>query len=138
MREILLGAMLGCYGLGLALMVIFAMDLKRLLAEVPEIRAASDMERYKRSVGKQMVGALVQIIVLLAPWAFFGYGVVKKVITARDLLLFVVLPSILIFVAGQIMKGLERRVKTLPAPQEFLAERDRVVQTWIKKPLPDW
>lgn len=138
MRAVILGAMLGCFGLGILLLVFFAMDLRRLLAEVSEIRSAADMERYKRSVGRQMVGALVQIVVLLAPWAFFGYGIVRKVVTVKDLPLFVVLPSIFIFAAGMAMKNLERRVKTLPAAEEFRAERDRVVETWAKKPLPDW
>lgn len=138
MRTTLLGGMAGCYALGIILSLAFGAELKRFLADVPELRSPVDMERLKRTVGHQMLGALAQIVVLLLPWALFGFGVVSEALSFRDLPLFVVVPSIVLFVAGQAMKKVERRVQEMPCVEELKAERARVVQTWKKRPLPDW
>lgn len=138
MRTALLGGMVGCYTLGILLAVVFGNELRRFLAEVPEICSSPEMERFKRTVAHQMLGALVQMVVLLLPWALYGFGLVNKVLSFRDLPLFVVVPSVLLLAAGQAMKKLERRVQEMPCAQELRPERERVVQTWKKKPLPDW
>ncbi len=130
--------MMALIGLGLLLSVVFGWQLKRFCDRTPEIRTGADLEAFKRVVAGQMYAALAQIVILLAPWAVFGYGFFTGKLAIGDAL-YLTLPYIAVGIGGLLMKRVEERAKHLPVSDPQLEEaRDRVVHTWVKRALPDW
>jgi hypothetical protein len=116
----------------------FSSELRRFLAEVPRLESTRDVELFKAVVARQMRAALVQIVLLGAPLVVFGVGIVRRVLGPGDLL-YVILPALVVLAVAARCRPAEQAARSLPAADDVLTrERDRVVQTWLKKPLPDW
>ena len=85
-----------------------------------------------------MYAALAQIVILGLPPILYFVGIAKGSLRLGDVV-YLLVPSALIFVVGQLFRKLETKVKNLPvADDELRRQRDAVVLTWVKKPLPDW
>jgi hypothetical protein len=124
--------------IGIGLGFYFRSELRRFLREVPAIRTTGDLERYKAVVARNMYAALVQILILGAPWVVFLYGAfIADVLSVIDTL-YIAVPSIGVFVMGQYINQEETRMKTIPVIPELQAQRDAVVRSWGSKPTPDW
>ena len=137
MRSAWLAAMLILPALAAGNALYFGAELRRFAAEVPRLASSHDLERFKRVVARQMYAALVQIVLLASPALVFFVGVVDGALSGSDIL-YVVIPAAVIIVIAQANRRDEARVRELPAEPELAAQRDRIVRTWVRRPLPDW
>ncbi len=125
--------------LGIANAWYFGGRLREFLQRVPALRSPSDLEEFKVVVAHQMYAALLQIVLgagplLLWAWGRFGLGV----LSTADIL-FGSIPAMLMAGPGIRNQQLEARAKAIPCDDPVLRmERDRIVRTWMRKPLPDW
>jgi len=116
----------------------FGSELKRFAAEVRTISSTADIERFKAVVARQMYAALAQIVILATPTIVFFVGIVRKVLGPADIL-FIIIPSAVILLLAQHYKKIEVAVRELPVTDDMLRQqRDTIVDTWLKKPFPDW
>lgn len=115
----------------------FGAELRHFAMEVPRLESSHHLERFKQVVARQMYAALVQIVLLALPAVVFVVGITRGALTAGDIL-FVVIPAAVIILIAQVNRRDEARVRELPAEPTLTAQRDRIVRTWVRKPLPDW
>lgn len=138
MRPVLLALIVGIPVMGVLLQVYFSHQIRRFLRETGALESAEDLERFKGIAAIQMYAALVLLPILMAPVVLYGYGLWSGELAPSDLL-FVLVPSLALFVAGQAGKRVERQMYEMPVADEELGrERDRVVQVWQHKPFPEW
>lgn len=116
----------------------FGKELKAFVDSTPVVSSTNDLERMKAVVGRQMRAALVQIVLLLAGPAVFFVGMLRGVLHPTDVM-FIILPSAAVIVLATVYKRVEGRARGIPvADEELRRQRDAIVHTWLKKPLPDW
>lgn len=137
MRSVLLLLLLGLPALAAVNALYFGAELRRFAAEVPRLESTRDLERFKEVVARQMYAALAQIVLLAAPAVVFFLGLASAALAAGDIL-YVVIPAAVIILIAQANRRDEARVRELPAEPGLAAQRDRIVRTWIRRPLPDW
>jgi hypothetical protein len=137
-RMLILVAICGFLGAGALNAVWFGLELRRFARSTPVLSSSSDLEAFKRVVAHQMHAALLQIVLLGLPAALFAVGIVGDMLEPGDIL-FVILPSVGIVLLGAIFRRTELKVRAIrPASPEMKAERDAIVQVWLKKPFPNW
>jgi Na+/H+ antiporter NhaC len=137
LNELMLTAV-AVVGLGIVWTAVFGWQLKRFCDRTPEIRSVQDLEAFKRVVAAQMYAALIQIVILMAPWGIFGYGLLNDRLQMSDAI-YLTFPYVLVGIGGLLMKRVEQRAKNLPVSDpDLLRSRDAVVQSWVKRALPDW
>lgn len=137
LHNVLIGLMIGMPCVGILNSLWFGNELRSYLASSPMISTWQDMERFKRIVSGQMYAALAQIGFLVIPYPAFAIGLYLKVLEPSDVL-YILVPSGVLVIAGIVFKRIEERAKHLTVAEEFAAEYDRVIRTWMKKPFPDW
>ncbi len=116
----------------------FGRELKGFADSTPSISSTADIERMKTVVARQMYAALVQIVLLIAGPVIFFVGMIRGVFQPTDVM-FIILPSAAVIVLAAVYKRIENQVKTIEAPDsELRRQRDAIVHTWLKKPVPDW
>jgi hypothetical protein len=85
-----------------------------------------------------MYAALAQIVLLAAPPIMFLVGIVRGVLGPGDLI-FVIVPSLVVLAVAFAYKSVEKNVQSTPAADDELRrQKDAIIHTWLKKPLPDW
>jgi hypothetical protein len=137
-RTIYLAVILGFPVLAVLNALYFGSELRRFADRTPRLETPLEMTKYRRLVGRQMYAALLQLLLLAIPPIVFFYGLIHKILTVPDIL-FVVVPSAILIVIAQLNRRHEARIRTLPtATEQFAEERDAIVRTWVRKPLPDW
>ena len=137
-RTILLAAILTCFAAALVNAVWFGLELRRFSKRVRILASTADLEEFKRVVGNQMRAALAQIGLLALPAALFAAGLVLEEFDAGDIL-FIIVPSALVVVLAMVFRTWEVEVRSIRVVgPELAAERDAIVTTWRRKPLPDW
>ena len=138
MRTVFLALMLLLPAAGVVNAVICGSSLKAFLRDVSGLASTADVERFKRVVAGQMYAALVQIGILAVPPILYAVGLATGVLVPGDIV-YILIPSAVIILVAQAFKKLESRVKAIPAAdEELVSQRDAIVRTWMKKPLPDW
>jgi hypothetical protein len=116
----------------------FGRELKSFLDATPAIASTADLERMKAVVARQMIAALVQIPLLAASPIAYAVGMLRHVLRPADVV-FIIVPSAAVLALGLASKRIEAAARALPAPDpELRRQRDAIVHTWLKKPLPDW
>ncbi len=116
----------------------FGSELKNFVTSTPRLESSHDLERFKVVVAHQMYAALAQIVFLAAPPLIYFVGLFRGVLRPSDIL-YVIVPSAIIIVVAAMYRGGEKRAKTIPTTDpELLKQRDAIVHTWLRKPLPDW
>lgn len=122
---------------GMALQVIMGMDLNRFLRRVHgALRDDADLELLRQAIGRQMVAALVLILLQGGPLVMLPLGLAAFGFSITDLLFFI-LPQLACLGAGLAYRKAEREAKTLPAADpRVLAVRDALVRAWVTRPLP--
>lgn len=130
--------LIGLPALALANIWWFGSDLRRFVDSTPVLSSISDIERMKRVVARQMYAAVAQILLLAAAPVVFLIGLARGVLSPTDAL-YVILPAAAVIVVSLGFKSIEAAARSLEAADDELArQRDQIVETWIKKPLPDW
>jgi hypothetical protein len=138
MRGQLIAVMVGLPTLAILNSLWFGRELKRTVRAIGRLQSTADLERYKRVVARQMSAALVQLVLLAAPPILFGIGAVTGLLGMKDLI-YVVLPAVAVLLVAAGFRRVEAEARQIPAESEELArQRDAVVRTWLKRPLPDW
>lgn len=116
----------------------FGRELRAFVDSTPVISSTVDIERMKAVVSRQMHAALAQIVLLAAAPAVFLFGLYRGALQPADVL-YVIVPSAAVIVLSIGFKRVETEARSLEAADDELrSQRDRIVQTWMKKPLPDW
>jgi hypothetical protein len=116
----------------------FGRELKAFVDATPAIASTADILRMKAVVGRQMIAALVQIPLLAAGPALLALGLFRHVLRPGDVV-FVIVPSAAVLALSLATRRTEAAARELPAADDELRrQRDAIVRTWLKKPLPDW
>jgi hypothetical protein len=116
----------------------FGRELKAFLAATPAITSTADLERLKAVVKRQMFAALVQIPLLAAGPAVYALGLFRDLLRPADVV-FVIVPSAAVLALSIATRRVETAARSLHTPDDELRrQRDAIVDTWLKKPLPDW
>jgi hypothetical protein len=116
----------------------FGRELKAFVEATPALASTADIERMKSVVARQMVAALVQIPLLAAGPILYVVGLMRDALQPGDVV-FVIVPSAAVLSISLASKRVEAAARELPAPDDELRrQRDTIVRTWLKKPLPDW
>ena len=138
MHALFLAGLILPFAVILAMIVLFSRTMKAFVAEVPVMRTAEDLARFKRLAARSMYGALVQIVLFLVPWAVYVYGLSKQVLLQGEISVIFVL-SVATFLFSLFIKKDEEAARSLPVEGiELRVERDKVVKTWMQKMWPDW
>ena len=131
-------AMLGLPALAVVNAFWFGSELKNFLSSTPRLESSRDLERFKTVVAHQMYAALVQIALLAAPPIVFFVGIFRDILSPSDLL-YIIGPSAVILIVAAGYRGQEKRAKSIPTTDpELERQRDAIIHTWLRKPLPDW
>ena len=137
-RVILLALIVTCFAAALLNALWFGLELRRFAVQTRILASTADLEEFKRVVGNQMRAALAQIGLLALPAVLFAAGLVLEEFEAGDIL-FIIVPSALVVVLAMVFRTWEVEVRSIRAlGPELAAERDAIVTTWRRKPLPDW
>jgi fatty acid desaturase len=116
----------------------FGRELRAFVDSTPVISSTVDIERMKAVVSRQMYAALAQIVLLAAAPAVFLFGLYRGALQAADVL-YVIVPSAAVIVLSIGFKRVEAEARSLEAADDELrGQRDRIVQTWMRRPFPDW
>lgn len=130
--------MLLCPAIAVLNALMHGSQLKRFLERTPVFSTYQDIIDFEKIVARQMYAALVQIALLVAPGVVLVVGIIRDVLSARDILYFV-LPSFVIMALGFAFKTLENKVRSIPVSDPILDDRrDHIVNVWLTKPFPDW
>ncbi len=131
-------AMLGLPALAVVNAFWFGTELKNFLSSTPRLESSHDLERFKTVVAHQMYAALIQIVLLATPPIVFFFGIFRGVLNPSDLF-YIIGPSAVILIVAAMYRGHEKRAKSIPtADPELEKQRDAIIHTWLRKPLPDW
>lgn len=137
-RNLFIALILLCPAVAIINALIFGNKLKQFAQRTRMFSSQDDIVDFQRVVSQQMYAALVQIVLLSVPAVLFVVGIMRGFLGVSDLV-FVVVPSLIILAMGIAMKKTEQQVRRIPARDDDLArQRDAIVTTWMKKPLPDW
>ena len=138
MRSTYLLLMLGLPALAIVNAVWWGSELQQFTKRVTAFESTAHIEKFKTVVAHQMYAALVQIVLLAAPPIVFFVGLARHLLAPTDVL-FIILPSALVIVVAAIYKKVETQARSIPAADDELRrQRDEIISTWIKKPLPNW
>jgi hypothetical protein len=142
MRTTLLAVMLAPPAISLVLMLVATMTYRQFRRRVPKIRNEEDIQRLRSLAKLQMYLALVAhpYLTMGAPLVVWLFGWLwARELGLLDLLLYWLVPMIVAFGAAGMGQSPARMALTIPTKDPALAsERDRIVETWRKRPLPDW
>jgi len=137
-RTVLIGTMVLLPVAALVNAYIHGKLLRQFVHSTPAFQTYQDIVEFERMVARQMYAALMQILLLAIPGLLFVVGLIRKVLVPGDLV-YILLPMGTVIVMGVALKGVEKRAQTIPTDDPMLEERrNHIVETWIKKPLPDW
>ena len=116
----------------------FGRELNTFLDATPAIASTADIERLKAVVKRQMFAALVQIPLLAAGPAIYFLGLLRQVLRPADVV-FVIVPSAAVLALSLATRRVEAATRSRHTPDDELRrQRDAIVDTWLKKPFPDW
>ena len=116
----------------------FGSELQRFARQVRSFDSTAHIEAFKAVVARQMYAALAQIVLLAVPPILFLVGLARRELGPGDVL-FIIVPSLVVILVAVLYKQVEKQVKAIPAQDDELRrQRDRIVETWMKKPTPDW
>ena len=102
------------------------------------IRDMQGLAQFQKIVARQMHAALTQLVLLVTPFVLYFVGILTQVFRFRDIT-FVIIPGVVLMTLGYVFKKVENEACRIPAANKNLDEqRLAVINTWRKKPLPDW
>jgi len=138
MHALFLAGLIAPFAISLAIIIRLGREMKDFVADMPALQTVEHLNCFKRLVARNMYGALAQIVLFLIPWVVYVFGLNYRALLQGEVAIIFAL-SIATFIANLRMKKDEEAVRHLPVEDPDLrAERDRVVETWMRKVLPDW
>ncbi|MHB0939193.1 MAG: hypothetical protein ACYDCO_25730 [Armatimonadota bacterium] len=138
MHALFLAGLILPFAIMLAMIFMLGKEMKAFLAELPVMRTAEDLARFKRLAARSMYGALVQIVLFIVPWAVYLFGLSKQALAQGEVTIIFLL-SIATFLAILSRKKDEDAVRSIRTEDiEMKIERDKVAKTWMQKLWPDW
>jgi hypothetical protein len=111
-------------------------EVRAFVESTPSIGDGAALERFKTVARHNMYGALAQIAlgaigVIASFWVIAGHGLAGFLGVAAG--------NALLFLGASRMKALELRAQALPTASDALAaQQRRIVETWRKRPFPDF
>lgn len=142
MRTPLLVIMVALPALSAAVLIVLTITYRRFRRAVPELRTSEDLRRLRSLAKLQMYLSLLAHTFLtfggvIVTW-LIGWLVVKE-LGWLDLLLYGVAPILVALVIASLGQSPARQAKRIPTRDALLAsERDRIVDVWINRLVPDW
>jgi len=116
----------------------FGRELQDFVKRTPTITSTTDVESMKVVVARQMYAALVQIVLLALGPVSYVVGLARGALRPSDVL-FILLPSAAVLIMAATYKRVETAARSIAvSDDELRRQRDAIVHTWLKKPLPDW
>ncbi|MFN7974065.1 MAG: hypothetical protein U0166_17250 [Acidobacteriota bacterium] len=126
----LIGAAIGNHLWAMLALIAFKRD-------VPCLTTERDLDHFRAAVARQMYAALLQIALLGGCPVLTIAGVGLRWIEPIHVVL--LLPAWgVVLVMGLAGRRIEQTVRAIPVAEELRAERDAVVHTWRRRPIPDW
>ena len=107
------------------------------LASTRSITTSTDLERFKDAAGAAMKANLAAIVLPIPGAALFAWGMFAGWFGCIEIVVFVLLGSTVTALARR-QKGFEEDVRSVPVAPELATAHAAVLETWRKKPLPDW
>lgn len=117
--------------------VVLGLRLKGFVERVREIKSRSDLQAFQGVVKVQMYAALAVIGLMGLDAVVFAYGFFSDLLELSHIL-WPLIPSVLLFVVGKYFQNVEHAAQQMPVAEELRGERQKVVETWLNKPFPDW
>jgi uncharacterized membrane protein len=119
--------------------IVTAIDMTRFLARTPELQTEADMNAYRQLVGRNMLAALLTLLFAIPALVLVGVAFYMEYVDWCLSSLSLMVATALSMAASLWTKMLEKRLKNIPtADEEMDEERDRIVEVWHKRMLPDW
>jgi hypothetical protein len=108
------------------------------MRQKPKLETPEDLETFKRMVKLEMYAALMMLPVMILPGIAYPVGLFLGALNLfPDLIYFLLLMGLMLLI-GRYTKSVEMKARTMPVAPPLARERDRVVNTWVGKALPDW
>jgi uncharacterized membrane protein len=137
MRTALVALILTPTVISILAMIVMYFPLRSFQRSTPRIRTREDTERLRRLATLQMYGGLLGSVLWIPPVVWIIGVLFTDAITWSDVLLYVILPYIVLFIVAAIGVGPAKAVRDTPADTPALtAERDRIVNIWLSQKLP--
>jgi hypothetical protein len=137
-RALFIALMLICPVIAIVNAVISGNKLKKFARRMRMFSSFDDILTFQKVVAQQMYAALVQIVLITIPAVLYVVGAVRGYMNPSDLII-VIVPAFVVLYIGLRGKEVERRIRVIPAKTKDLErQRDDIVTTWVKRPLPDW
>lgn len=137
MHALFLAGLILPFAITFILAAVVGAEASAFVREVQRLENITQLDRFKRLAAHSMYAALVHIVLFLVPWGFFLYGVVNEWLRQGDVWIIPVL-SLVAYLFAQQYRKVEEAARSLPVDPELKAERDRVVEVWMKKVWPGW
>jgi hypothetical protein len=140
MRDYFLAAMMISAAAVIATMLVLYVQLGRFQHRRPALHHGDDLTAFKSLAARQMYASLAGLILTWVPLALWVLGkFVFGVLGWLDALLYVILPVLLQFGVAAMTVGRARAVRETPADNPTIkTERDRVVEVWLHRSVPNW
>ena len=136
MRAVLVALILAPTIISILAMIVLYFPLRNFQNATPRIRTRADTERLRRLATQQMYGGLLGSILWIPPVVWLISVLVTDAVTWGDVLLYVVLPYVVLFIVAAIGIGPAKAVRnTLTDDPTLQAERDRIVNIWLNQKL---
>jgi hypothetical protein len=124
--------------LGAVNSIYHARVLRNYVRRTQIIQDVQGLAEFQKIVARQMLAALVQLVLVVVPLVLYFVGILTQVFRFKDIA-FVIIPGVILMALGYVFKKVETKACRIPAANEDLDEqRLAVISTWRKKPLPDW
>jgi len=126
-------------GVVVSMLALYA-QLRRFQTLHPVLRTDEDLTAFKSLAAAQMYGSLVGLVLAWVPLALWAIGkFVFGVVGWLDALLFVALPFVIQLGVAAMTVGAARAVRATPSDDpNTKSERDRIVDIWLHRNLPNW
>lgn len=112
--------------------------LQAYVRQTKRINDITALGQFQKVVARQMYGALVQLVLLIAPTFLYFIGIPTQILRFSDIIL-VIIPGAFLVVLGYLFKKVEAKACRIPAVGEDLdKQRLAVIKTWRTRPLPNW
>jgi hypothetical protein len=111
---------------------------KDFLARVPALETEADLGEFKRLVARDMWSTLGLIAASLSSVGLAVTAVALGWMRFFEAPVVLAAWSVALTPLGAWHLRIEGQLKALPAADDLLAERDRVVRAWTTRAIPDW
>ncbi|MFH1459612.1 MAG: hypothetical protein ABIG64_04490 [Candidatus Omnitrophota bacterium] len=128
-------------GLGLAVYNITVKKSQEFLAKYSQLDSKNSFDEFKKIIAWQMYVFFPVLIFLTTPLILLIYVFVQGILTFNnDFIVLIIFISVYVYVfkKSKRYKQLEDKLKNIQVQPDLLKQKDRLINTWLHKPFPDW